>query len=92
MESWVQTRSAVKLFRHERFSGLGLDNDVALIKLDVPVNLDGLYIVPACVDETGTIDVSNKVAWLTGWGAQYLNGPAIILKNQVSIKMFTDEF
>ena len=92
MESWVQTRNAVKFFTHEMYSKHIAANDIALIKLDFPVKFDGIYVVPACVDETGTIDVSNKVGWATGWGAQYYGGRATILKNQVSMNIFDDKF
>ena len=91
MESWVQSQNAVKLFTHEYYNSNTVANDVALLKLDVPVNWDGLYAIPACIDETGTIDVSNKVAWLTGWGAEYFNGPTTSVKYQVPMNMFTDE-
>jgi secreted trypsin-like serine protease len=59
-----------------------------MIKLDKPLVLDGQYIVPACIDETGTLDVSNQVAWLTGWGGQYYTGPTTTIKYQVDMKIF----
>ena len=91
MESWVQTRKAAKLFCHEKWNGGTSVNDIALIALDEPVVFN-YKVVPACIDETQKIDVSNKVAWVTSWGAKLLQGPPTSLKYQVSMNMFTDRF
>jgi secreted trypsin-like serine protease len=62
--------------------------DIAMVKFDRPLTLDNQFIIPACIDQTGTLDVSNKVTWLTGWGGQYFNGPTTTLKYQVAMKIF----
>jgi secreted trypsin-like serine protease len=50
--------------------------------------LDDKYIIPACVDESGKIDVSNKVTLISGWGAQKFGGRGTSLKYQVNMKIF----
>ena len=90
MESWVQTSKVARLFVHERYSQ-EFHNDIALIRLAEPVKFS-VQVVPACIDETKEIDVSNKVAWVTGWGARSQFGLSTILKYQVSMKMFDDQF
>ena len=87
-ETWVQTRYGQKLFIHEKYDPILFWNDVALVKLWDPVDFND-YIVPACIDETGTIDVSDKVAWITGWGAQFDGGSNSPVKNQVSVNMLS---
>jgi hypothetical protein len=74
-ESWVQSKIASKVFIHESFNGATFANDIALIKLDSPVNLDGKYAIPVCLDETtpddldyNLLDPQLKTTWLTGWG------------------------
>ena len=93
METWVQARNAAKLYSHEKyFKGKSFySNDIALIKLDKPVNFDK-HVVPVCIDETKKINVSNKVAWATGWGAPIFQGAPTSLKKQISMNISTDRF
>lgn len=69
-EQSVQTRSFAKLFRHEQYNQYTLRNDIALIKLDKPVDFND-YVLPACIDEKDEFLPEGKESWLTGWGDKF---------------------
>jgi len=89
----VQIRRGAKLFVHERYDNdkNGFSDDIALIKLNAPVEFDNKYIVPACVDESASLDASNKVAYITGWGRSRVGGPSTIVKNQLAEQVFDQD-
>ena len=88
VESWVQIRKASKVHKHPNFNTRTFHNDITLIKLDKPVNVDNKYIVLACYDKI--IDVSNKDAWVVGWGSESVNGNTSVVRKQVKVKISTD--
>lgn len=88
-ESWSVTRDIAKTFVHQNFSMAStVVDDIALIRLASPVTLDQKYIVPACLDESATLDPTGQETWLTGWGSQYFGGQATTLKYQLSNIIF----
>jgi len=54
--------------------------------------LDQKYYIPACIPDDDSLDflAQEKVAWLTGWGSQYFQGPVTVEKYQVSMKLISD--
>ncbi|XP_075332567.1 chymotrypsin-like elastase family member 2A isoform X1 [Odontesthes bonariensis] len=61
---------------HEKWSLMFLfsSNDIALIKLESPVDLSDT-IMPACLPDAGFILPHNEACFVTGWGRIYTGGP-----------------
>ena len=94
-ESWVKSVKASKLFVHENFQTLSFVsyiNDIALLKLSEPIDLDNKYYIPVCLPSiiSEENDSQNKTAWVTGWGSTYYGGSATIEKRQVLMVVLSD--
>ena len=46
-----------------------MENDLALLKLSVPVSFSPT-VIPICIPDNVN-DLVGKTGWITGWGAQY---------------------
>lgn len=71
-------RHVEKLIIHPKYGDTRLNNDVALIKLNKPVDLYGKhqYLRPICLAEPNTnVDGQNCVA--TGWGTKKFRDPEV---------------
>jgi len=75
-DPWSARRPVSKIFIHEDYTlnNLVHFNDVALLKLARPVDLDPVEhkVVPACVPESLAFDGST--GWLTGYGMLFSGG------------------
>ena len=45
-----------------------LYNDIMLLKLEQPLPLDGVTMMPACVSDSHVTDASFQRCYVTGWG------------------------
>ena len=63
----------VKLVRHENFTYDTHDNDIALLKLARPVELD-MLTRPACLPERFSNEIPDKECFVTGWGKLSVDG------------------
>ena len=95
-EIWVQKIKRTDVELHEYFDPTTFNNDIALIKLKKPnqVNFNA-KIVPACMDPIQTFSLENKKAWITGWGSTKYGpfsqpGPIVYKKRQVEITIWTN--
>ena len=43
-------------------------NDIMLLKLEQPLPLDGVTMMPACVSDSHVTDASFQRCYVTGWG------------------------
>nr|XP_015823053.2 chymotrypsin-C isoform X2 [Nothobranchius furzeri] len=59
---------------HEKWSSLFIRNDIALIKLEAPVDFSDT-IMAACLPADGFILPHNESCYVTGWGRVYTGGP-----------------
>jgi len=84
-------RKSVKVSRiitHENYNAENSDNDVALLKLAEPVDLD-IY-TPACVAQTGDTFIGQN-AWVYGWGATSFGGIYPDKLKEVEVKIVSEE-
>ncbi|XP_005355578.1 serine protease 52-like [Microtus ochrogaster] len=62
----LKYKKVAKLIMHPRFDSWLLDNDIALLLLESPLNLS-VNSVPVCVSEVSNILAWDN-CWVTGWG------------------------
>ncbi|GAA6091448.1 vitamin K-dependent protein C-like [Tachysurus ichikawai] len=65
------TVSVVKTFPHPKYSRATMDNDIALLRLKLPVTFN-MYIVPACLPSQDlaerVLHLNGTMTVVTGWG------------------------
>jgi len=73
-----------RIIKHENYNAENSDNDVALLKLSEPVDLN--VYTPACVARSGDTFIGQN-AWVYGWGATSFGGeyPEKLLEVEVKI-------
>ncbi len=57
------------IIRHEKYAKGSYDNDIALLKLSLPVKYNQL-VKPVCLPPQGQINKKDSMAFVTGWGRQ----------------------
>lgn len=67
-EGHEQERKVLKAFKHPQYNKNNVDNDIALLKLDSPLELTN-RIWPACLPEQAEELVPDLNATILGWGA-----------------------
>ncbi|XP_047214188.1 transmembrane protease serine 9-like isoform X1 [Girardinichthys multiradiatus] len=60
-------RTVSQIISHPDYNPSATDNDIALLKLSVPVNFTS-YISPVCLAASGSTFYSGVQSWVTGWG------------------------
>ena len=60
-----QYRSVAEIFEHPQYVDLTNDNDIALLKLSYPFEIND-YIMPICLSEDGVLPGTECIA--SGWG------------------------
>lgn len=87
-EEWSTTRKIKQQIIHERYSRFSYGYDVALIKLDRPVEYSK-YIVPACIPEEAE-NYGGETVLATGWGRVSGSGPVSNKLLEVPLPVLTD--
>merc|ERR1712013_848616 len=77
-----------RIIAHENYNAENSDNDVALLKLTEPIDLD-IY-TPACVAQTGDTFIGQN-AWVYGWGATSFGGIYPDKLKEVEVKIVSEE-
>jgi len=88
----VTIRGVAKLVRHSSFSMQLLHNDVALLKLDSPVqfgNNGNNNIQPICLSSSGGYDSSTVT--VAGWGGIYEGGPQPAIYKKVNLQVWGNQ-
>lgn len=62
-----------QVFKHPRYNGFTINNDITLIKLASPVRM-GVRVSPVCVAEGGDNFPGDMTCVTTGWGLTRHNG------------------
>lgn len=75
----VITRKADTLLAHSNYSAFNKNYDIALVKLDVPVNFTD-KVRPICLPEKGNDLLRNGECFATGWGQTRGSGSFATLK------------
>jgi len=81
-------RTVISKIRHENYDDNTLKNDIALFKMDAPV--DTSIYMPACLPPHGE-DYVGKMAWVTGWGTTTENGKQATVLQELELKIVDDK-
>uniref|UniRef100_A0A7M5WYY6 Peptidase S1 domain-containing protein n=1 Tax=Clytia hemisphaerica TaxID=252671 RepID=A0A7M5WYY6_9CNID len=81
-----QVRQVSNVISHENYNSQTLANDIALIKLNSPVEYND-YVKPACVPESGDAPDPNTEVVISGWGTTQSGGsqPDTLRETKVSV-------
>ncbi|BFG03682.1 mite allergen Der p 3 [Drosophila madeirensis] len=77
-------RSVSKVKVHELYNPRSFDNDIALLRLSQPVDVEGLHLRPICLPIQGH-SFDHEMAIVTGWGAQTEEGFASETLQEVDV-------
>merc|ERR1719330_1962728 len=82
----VQTRSAAKVFRHPGYTSSPPRFDLAMVKLDSPVEINDC-VGTVCLPTPNADVPANSKCWITGWGTLQSGGltPTILQEAEVSV-------
>ncbi|XP_030375601.1 trypsin-1 [Scaptodrosophila lebanonensis] len=86
-DAFVVRRFASHVKTHEFYSPVSFDNDIALIRLDRPVPVDGT-LRPICMPVPG-YSFEGELGIVTGWGVQAEGGLASDTLREVSVVIIT---
>lgn len=89
IESYAVVRLVSNIIIHPQYDSLELKNNIALIKLEVPVKYSR-YIVPACLSD-GSNAYNGRYGYATGWGSLSLGGRLTSELHQANITIINDE-
>ncbi|XP_044059248.1 chymotrypsin A-like isoform X2 [Siniperca chuatsi] len=87
----IQVMKVGKVFKHPRYNGYTINNDILLIKLASPAQMN-MRVSPVCVSETSD-DFSGGLKCVTsGWGLTRYNAPDTpALLQQATLPLLTNE-
>ncbi|KAM7014987.1 LOW QUALITY PROTEIN: transmembrane protease serine 9-like [Tautogolabrus adspersus] len=86
----VQVMKIGSVFKHPRYNGYTINNDITLIKLATPVQLN-LRVSPVCVAETGDNFAGGMRCVTSGWGLTRYNAPDTpALLQQAALPLLTN--
>lgn len=84
----IQVRTS---YVHHNHNGITLDNDIALLRLEEPVNLEEPSICLVCLPERSSQMDPGKRCTVTGYGFETESGPAALRVRQTSLPIVTDQ-
>ncbi|XP_050714718.1 uncharacterized protein LOC126997589 isoform X4 [Eriocheir sinensis] len=88
-EPYSQTIKAINVVTHERFDSSSMDNDIALLFLERPVQFSQ-YIAPICLSTRDDTFV-DEVAISSGWGHTHYAGQVSNKLQKVALGTITNE-
>ncbi|CAB4060463.1 unnamed protein product [Lepeophtheirus salmonis] len=80
-------------FIHPQFDRIRLINDIAVLKVDRPINLERQGIsaacYPSCIDMFGNNfrNGTGSRCWVSGWGKDNVNGNFKVIQNKVDVPL-----
>ena len=91
--SWSITRKLSKVISHPSYDERKLINDIALAKMDSPVNFDTVnyHITPACIPD-GNEDYAGRTGYVTGFGTLFSGGSVSSKLRQVDVPVKSASF
>ncbi|KAH8283622.1 hypothetical protein KR018_009584 [Drosophila ironensis] len=87
-EDMVIRRSVAKVKVHELYNPLTFDNDIALMRLHKPVDVENPFLRPICLPIVFQ-SFDHEVGVVTGWGAQREAGYASDTLREVDVLVIT---
>ncbi|XP_037795683.1 trypsin-1-like [Penaeus monodon] len=94
MWDWTSTATLIKrtvaqIIMHPQYNSANINNDIALIRVSSPVNLDLPGIMPVCLPSS-TDNFENKNGIVTGWGTLTHGGSQPDKNYEVTVPIKTD--
>ncbi|KAJ3593852.1 hypothetical protein NHX12_006186 [Muraenolepis orangiensis] len=87
----IQVLKVGQVFKHPRYNGFTINNDILLVKLASPAIL-GMRVNPVCLAETEDNFDGGMTCVTTGWGLTRHNAPDTpALLQQASLPLLTNE-
>ncbi|XP_068612504.1 chymotrypsin A-like [Brachionichthys hirsutus] len=87
----IQVMKISKVFKHPRYNGFTINNDILLIKLESPAQMN-VRVSPVCVAETGANFPGGMKCVTSGWGLTSHNAPDTpALLQQAALPLLTNE-
>jgi len=81
-----------KIIMHEKYSRRTIDNDIALLRLDKPLDFsENGPFVPACVIKNSDTDFVGQNATAAGWGATKEGGATSKVLKKVTVPIISNE-
>ncbi|XP_066998945.1 venom protease [Anabrus simplex] len=74
--------------RHDGFTLLTFNNDIAVLELDKPVDF-GSSIKPACLPQSNAVNYTNSVGIVTGWGRIEERKPTSNMLRKVAVPIIS---
>ncbi|RNA20810.1 serine protease 27-like [Brachionus plicatilis] len=87
-ESHSTTRNVNKIIIHPNYNNVNLDNDIALINLNTPLNYTD-QILPICIPDQSQI-FAGESSLATGWGSQVYSGYPTRYLLEVELPILSD--
>lgn len=84
-----QVHTAINIITHEYYDHSRNHNDIALIKLDKPVDTTTTYVRTACLPDPNE-DFDNNVCTATGWGATHEGGQGSRYLREVDVPIISN--
>jgi len=81
-------RGVAEIIIHPEYNNRNYDNDLALLRLDQPVDYTS-YIIPICLPGS-SLKIAGKKGYVTGWGRIYDEGPEPSLLNEVDVPILSN--
>ncbi|XP_068169756.1 chymotrypsin A-like [Antennarius striatus] len=86
----IQVMRVGKVFKHPRYNGFTINNDILLIKLASPAQM-GMRVSPVCVADTGAEFPGGMLCVTSGWGLTRHNAPDTpALLQQAALPLLTN--
>ncbi|XP_013420480.1 neurotrypsin-like [Lingula anatina] len=89
---WERTeedRRVSKLVMHSQYNVRPHANDIAMLKLDTPVNMASPYVNTACLPDANEVFDSHDTCFVTGWGSTQGTSYGFLL-NQVNVPIISN--
>ncbi|XP_064109381.1 trypsin-1-like [Macrobrachium nipponense] len=88
-EGSEQTRYIERIIEHENYNANTQENDIALIKLTVPLTLDGMTVSPVCLPPP--LKNFSGECVVTGWGKVTEGGSSSDVLQKVIVPVISDQ-
>ncbi|RZF38225.1 hypothetical protein LSTR_LSTR005586 [Laodelphax striatellus] len=90
-ETELTKRKVAKVMAHPNFTISNFNNDIAILKLDAPVNIQDSNLRTACLPQDKSADYTSRIGVVAGWGRLNEKKPTANVLNKVSVPIMSTE-
>lgn len=87
---YTDVRRILAIYKHENFNTSSFDSDVAILKLERPVEF-GSKVQPLCLPSASDGDYAGKVGLIAGWGRVQENDETSPTLRHTAVPIWTKE-